>query len=36
MRAGSEFGLPGYIRVTTGEEALMSQVAQRLGTLAGN
>jgi histidinol-phosphate aminotransferase len=35
VRAGSEFGLPGYIRVTTGEEALMGDVAQRLALLAG-
>jgi histidinol-phosphate aminotransferase len=33
VRAGSEFGLPGYVRVTTGEEALMSDVAARLATL---
>jgi histidinol-phosphate aminotransferase len=34
VRAGSEFGLPGYIRVTTGEEALMDEVAGRLAALA--
>jgi histidinol-phosphate aminotransferase len=34
VRAGTEFGLPGYVRVTTGEEALMSDVAARLATLA--
>jgi histidinol-phosphate aminotransferase len=28
IRAGSEFGLPGYARVTTGEEALMDTVAE--------
>ncbi len=26
VRAGTEFGLPGYVRVTTGEEELMDQV----------
>jgi histidinol-phosphate aminotransferase len=30
VRAGSEFGLPGYVRVTTGEEQLMDQVGQQL------
>jgi histidinol-phosphate aminotransferase len=35
IRAGSEFGLPGYARVTTGEEALMDDVAGRLAALAG-
>jgi histidinol-phosphate aminotransferase len=34
VRAGTEFGLPGYVRVTTGEEALMSDVGARLATLA--
>jgi histidinol-phosphate aminotransferase len=33
LRAGSEFGLPGYARVTTGEEALMEDVARRLAAL---
>jgi histidinol-phosphate aminotransferase len=33
VRAGSEFGLPGYVRVTTGEEALMDDVAARLAAL---
>jgi histidinol-phosphate aminotransferase len=33
VRAGSEFGLPGYVRVTTGEEALMDDVARRLAVL---
>jgi histidinol-phosphate aminotransferase len=36
VRAGSEFGLPGYVRVTTGDEALMDDVARRLGALAGD
>jgi histidinol-phosphate aminotransferase len=35
VRAGSEFGLPGYARVTTGEEALMDDVARRLAAVAG-
>ena len=35
IRAGGEFGLPGYARVTTGEEALMDDVARRLAALAG-
>jgi histidinol-phosphate aminotransferase len=30
VRAGSEFGLPGYARVTTAEEELMDAVAKRL------
>lgn len=30
VRAGTEFGLPGYARVTTGEEALMDHVAKRI------
>ena len=35
VRAGSEFGLPGYVRITTGPEELMDTVAQRLlGALA--
>ena len=33
VRAGSEFGLPGYARVTTAEEALMGDVARRLAAL---
>ena len=36
IRAGGEFGLPGYARVTTGEEALMDDVARRLAALAGS
>jgi histidinol-phosphate aminotransferase len=35
VRAGSEFGLPGHVRVTTGQEALMDDVAHRLAALAG-
>ena len=34
VRAGTEFGLPGYVRVTTGEEALMEDVGSRLAALA--
>jgi histidinol-phosphate aminotransferase len=30
VRAGSEFGLPGYVRVTTGEEELMERVGTQL------
>jgi histidinol-phosphate aminotransferase len=30
IRPGSEFGLPGYARVTTGEEELMDDVARRI------
>jgi histidinol-phosphate aminotransferase len=30
VRAGSEFGLPGYVRVTTGEEQLMDDVSARI------
>jgi histidinol-phosphate aminotransferase len=30
VRAGSEFGLPGYVRVTTGEEQLMERVGEQL------
>ena len=30
VRAGSEFGLPGYARVTTGEEELMDDVGRRI------
>jgi histidinol-phosphate aminotransferase len=33
VRAGTEFGLPGYARVTTGEEALMDEVSRRLAAL---
>ncbi|MGZ4298747.1 MAG: pyridoxal phosphate-dependent aminotransferase [Solirubrobacteraceae bacterium] len=35
VRAGTEFGLPGRIRVTTGEEALMDDVARRIAALVG-
>ena len=30
VRPGSEFGLPGYIRVTTGEEELMETVGAQI------
>ncbi len=30
VRPGSEFGLPGYIRVTTGDERLMESVGERI------
>ncbi len=30
VRAGTEFGLPGYVRVTTGAEALMETVGTRI------
>ena len=30
VRAGTEFGLPGYVRVTTGEEELMESVGERI------
>jgi histidinol-phosphate aminotransferase len=30
LRPGSELGLPGYVRVTTGEEQLMEQVGSRI------
>jgi histidinol-phosphate aminotransferase len=30
VRAGTEFGLPGYVRVTTGEEQLMEMVGSRI------
>ena len=33
VRAGTEFGLPGYARVTAGAEALMGDVARRLAAL---
>ena len=32
VRPGSEFGLPGYVRVTTGEERLMETVADRIAS----
>jgi histidinol-phosphate aminotransferase len=35
VRAGSEFGLPGYVRVTTGEEELMSDLAGRIVAAVG-
>jgi len=31
LRAGSEFGLPGYVRVTIGDEELMDRVGGALG-----
>ncbi|MFZ1992547.1 MAG: histidinol-phosphate transaminase [Solirubrobacteraceae bacterium] len=33
VRAGSEFGLPGYVRVTTGEEELMDRVGAQLAAI---
>ncbi len=33
VRPGSEFGLPGYIRVTTGEEELMDTVGNRIAAV---
>jgi histidinol-phosphate aminotransferase len=33
VRAGSEFGLAGYVRVTTGDEQLMDRVGQRLAAI---
>ncbi|MGH2915736.1 MAG: pyridoxal phosphate-dependent aminotransferase [Solirubrobacteraceae bacterium] len=33
VRAGTEFGLPGWARVTTGEESLMMRVGARLAEL---
>jgi hypothetical protein len=30
IRAGSEFGLPGFVRVTTGEQELMETVGARI------
>jgi histidinol-phosphate aminotransferase len=30
VRAGSEFGLPGYVRVTTGEDELMASVGAQI------
>jgi hypothetical protein len=34
VRAGSEFGLPGYIRVTTAAEDLMAEVGARVTAAA--
>jgi histidinol-phosphate aminotransferase len=34
IRAGTEFGLPGYARVTTGEEGLMEMVGRRIASAA--
>ncbi len=34
VRAGTEFGLPGYARVTTGDEALMQDVGERIAAAA--
>jgi histidinol-phosphate aminotransferase len=34
VRAGSEFGLPGYIRVTTAGDELMSDVGRRIAAAA--
>jgi histidinol-phosphate aminotransferase len=34
VRAGSEFGLPGYVRVTTAEDELMHDVGSRIATAA--
>ncbi len=36
VRAGSEFGLPGYVRVTTGEEQLMDRVGARLADIVSS
>lgn len=33
VRAGSEFGLPGYVRVTTGTEDLMEMVGERIAAV---
>jgi histidinol-phosphate aminotransferase len=33
VRPGSEFGLPGYVRVTTGEERLMETVGERIAAV---
>jgi histidinol-phosphate aminotransferase len=33
VRAGSEFGLPGYVRVTTGEDELMDRVGAQLAAI---
>ncbi len=35
VRAGSEFGLPGHIRVTTAGEELMESVGERIAALVG-
>ncbi len=35
VRPGSEFGLPGYIRVTTGEEDLMETVGAQIAAAVG-
>jgi histidinol-phosphate aminotransferase len=35
VRAGSEFGLTGYVRVTTGEEQLMAQVGEQIAAAIG-
>lgn len=35
VRAGSEFGLPGYVRVTTGDEELMERVGAQLAAAVG-
>ncbi|HEY1568979.1 MAG TPA: aminotransferase class I/II-fold pyridoxal phosphate-dependent enzyme, partial [Solirubrobacteraceae bacterium] len=34
VRAGTEFGLPGYLRVTTAGDELMDDVGRRLAALA--
>ncbi|MFL5863545.1 MAG: pyridoxal phosphate-dependent aminotransferase, partial [Solirubrobacteraceae bacterium] len=34
VRAGAEFGLPGYVRVTTAEEELMGEVGARIAAAA--
>jgi histidinol-phosphate aminotransferase len=34
VRAGSEFGLPGHVRVTTAQEELMARVGSQLANLA--
>jgi histidinol-phosphate aminotransferase len=35
VRPGSEFGLPGHVRVTTGEEDLMEMVGERIAAAVG-
>ena len=35
LRAGSEFGLPGYVRVTIADEQLMQRVGTALAHAAG-
>jgi histidinol-phosphate aminotransferase len=35
LRAGSEFGLPGYVRVTIGDEELMERVGAALAHVVG-